>query len=106
MVSRRMAPIGLRVQGKVCFAREPVLAFEIEALDDADEIQFLAPNSMDTGAAKIEVVRDLAEPGLRESPPVEEILAGINLLLNAGDYALLRPLREDQAGPPPLQAST
>jgi hypothetical protein len=106
LVSRRMAPIGLRVHGKDGFAREPVRAVEIEALDDADEIQFLAPNSMDTGAAKIEVVRDLAEPGLRESPPVEEILAGINLLLNAGDYALLRPLREDQAGPPPLQAST
>jgi hypothetical protein len=106
LVSRRTAPIGLRVHGKDGFAREPVRAVEIEALEDAGEIHFLAPNSMDTGAARIEVVRDLAEPGLREAPPVEEFLAGINLLLNAGDYALLRPLRADQAEPQPLQATT
>jgi hypothetical protein len=106
LVSRRTAPIGLRVHGKDGFAREPVRAVEIESLDDADEIQFLAPNSMDTGAATIEVVRDLAEPGLRDSPPVEEFLAGINLLLNAGDYALLRPLRADQSQPAALQATT
>ena len=34
-----------------------------------------------------------AERGIVEAPQVEEILAGINLLVNAGDYALLRPLR-------------
>jgi hypothetical protein len=99
LISRRTAPIGLRVHGKDGFAREPVRAVEIESLYDSGEIHFLAPNSMDTGAARIEVLRDFAEPGLRDAPPVEEILAGINLLLNAGDYALLRPLRTDQAEP-------
>ena len=61
---------------------------------------------MDTGAARIEVVRDIAERGLVDAPQVEEILAGINLLVNAGDYALLRPLRSDQATPQPEQATT
>jgi hypothetical protein len=106
LVARRTAPIGLRVHGKDGFAREPVRAVEIESMDGEEEIHFLAPNSMDTGAARIEVVRDLAEPGLRESPPVEEILAGINLLLNAGDYALLRPLRADTVDEPLAQAVT
>ena len=96
LVSRRTGPVGLRVHGKDGFAREPVRAVEMESLDDADEIQFLAPNSMDLGAAKIEVVRDQAEQGLDGAPAVEEILAGINVLLNAGDYALLRPLRRDR----------
>ena len=53
LVSRRTGPVGLRVHGKDGFAREPVRAVEMESLDDADEIQFLAPNSMDLGAAKI-----------------------------------------------------
>jgi hypothetical protein len=100
LVSRRTAAIGLRVHGKDGFAAEPVRAVEMEALDDASEINFLAPNSMEAGAARVEVVRDGAERGLGgEAPAVEELLAGINLLLNAGDYALLRPLRADQAEP-------
>jgi hypothetical protein len=49
--------------------------------------------------ARIEWCVTWPSRGLRESPPVEEILAGINLLLNAGDYALLRPLRADQVEP-------
>jgi hypothetical protein len=106
LVARRMAAIGLRVHGKDGFTREPVRAVEIESLDDGEEIHFLAPNTMETGAARIEVVRDLAEPGLRDAPPVEEILAGINLLLNAGDYALLRPLRADTVDEPLAQAVT
>jgi len=104
LVARRTAAIGLRVHGSDGFAKEPVRAVEMETLDGGGDIQFLAPNSMDTGAARIEVVRDAAERGLVEAPPIEEILAGINLLLNAGDYALLRPLRADLAGPAPERA--
>jgi len=106
LVARRTAPIGLRVHGKDGFTREPVRGVEMESLDEEGEIHFLAPNSMDTGAARIEVVRDAAERGIVEAPPVEEILAGINLLVNAGDYALLRPLRADQALPQAQQATT
>jgi hypothetical protein len=106
LVARRTGAIGLRVHGKDGFAREPVRAVEMESLTEEGEIHFLAPNSMDTGAARIEVVRDVAERGLVDAPEVEEILAGINLLVNAGDYALLRPLRSDQAKPQPEQATT
>jgi hypothetical protein len=106
LIARRTAAIGLRVHGKDGFAREPVRAVEMESLAEGGEIHFLAPNSMDTGAARVEVVRDAAERGLVEAPPVEEILAGINLLLNAGDYALLRPLRSDQSEPVPERAHT
>ena len=106
LVARRTAAIGLRVHGNDGFAREPVRAIEMESLDEAGDFHFLAPNSMDTGAARIEVVRDAAERGLVEAPSVEEILAGINLLVNAGDYALLRPLRADQVAPSTERALT
>jgi hypothetical protein len=106
LVARRTGAIGLRVHGKDGFAREPVRAVEMESLTVEGEILYLAPNSMDTGAARIEVVRDIAERGLVEAPQVEEILAGINLLVNAGDYALLRPLRSDQATPQAEPATT
>ena len=96
LVSRRTGAVGLRVHGKDGFAREPVRAVEMDGLEEGDEIQFLAPNSMDLGAARIDVVRDQAERGLDGAPAVEEILAGINVLLNAGDYALLRPLRRER----------
>jgi len=104
LIARRTAPIGLRVHGKDGFSREPVRGVEMEALDHEGEIHFLAPNSMDTGAARIEVVRDTAERGIVDAPQIEEILAGINLLVNAGDYALLRPLRADQIVPQAEQA--
>ena len=53
------SPIGLRVHGKDGFSREPVRGVEMEALDEEGEIHFLAPNSMDTGAARIEVRHQL-----------------------------------------------
>ena len=59
-----------------------------------EEIHFLAPNTLDCGATRIEVVRDLVA-GAENEARVEEILAGVDVLLNAGDYALLRPLRGD-----------
>jgi hypothetical protein len=43
-------------------------------------------------------VRD--QPADAPETEVEEILAGVDVLLNAGDYALLRPLRSDLVAEP------
>ena len=93
LVSRRTGAVGLRVHGVDGFAREPVRALEMEDLDVPDEIQFLAPNTLDAGATRIEVIRDAGAAA--GAPGIEEMLAGVEVLLNAGDYALLRPLRPD-----------
>jgi hypothetical protein len=58
-------------------------------------MQFLAPNSLDCAATRIEVVRDDSSCDHLGVAGVEEMLAGVDVLLNAGDYALLRPLRAD-----------
>ena len=95
LIARRTSAVGLRVHGKEGVVEEPIRALEMEALDGSRELNFLAPNALDCGATRIEVVRDEAEASLVGAPGSEEILAGVDVLLNAGDYALLRPLRPD-----------
>lgn len=100
LISRRTVAVGLRVHGKDGFTQEPIRALEMEALEDSDEINFLAPNSLDSGATRIEVVRDQGGAGMTGVPAIEEMLAGVDVMLNAGDYALLRPLRRDLVAEP------
>lgn len=95
LISRLTVAVGLRVHGKDGLAQEPIRALEMYALEDGQQINFLAPNSLDSDATRIEVVRDHGNAATAEEPRVEEMLAGVDVLLNAGDYALLRPLRRD-----------
>ena len=88
LVSRQTAAVGLRTTE----GDEPIRAVEMQSMDDGER-QFLAPNSLDAAATRIQVVRD--QPADAPEAEVEEILAGVDVLLNAGDYALLRPLRSD-----------
>lgn len=88
LVSRHTEAVGLRtVEGG-----DPIRAVEMRAMDGGER-QFLAPNTLDAAATRIQVVRD--QPADAPETEVEEILAGVDVLLNAGDYALLRPLRAD-----------
>ena len=95
LISRRTSAVGLRVHGLDGFVQQPIRAVEMTALDDSNEINFLVPGSLSSGATRIEVVRDEGNPDMPGAPGVEEMLAGIDTMLNAGDYALLRPLRAD-----------
>ncbi len=95
LISRRASAVGLRLYDDQGFAAEPIRAVEIESLEGAGELHFLAPAGMDCGAKRIEVVRDEAVAKASSAAGIEEILAGVDVMLNAGDYALLRPLRAD-----------
>jgi hypothetical protein len=88
LVSHRTEAVGLRTTE----GGDPIRAVEIRSLDGSER-QFLAPNTLDAAATRIQVVRD--QPPEAPEAEFEEILAGVDVLLNAGDYALLRPLRSD-----------
>lgn len=95
LVSRRASAIGLRIHDRGGSARAPTRALEIESIDLEGETCFLAPGVSDTEATRIEVIRDEFEYRDRDAPAVEELLAGLDVLVNAGEYAVLRPLRQD-----------
>jgi hypothetical protein len=95
LISRRTTAVGLRVFDEDGSVMEPTRALEIESLEGGGELHFLAPIGMDCGAKRIEVIRDECAARTLNEAGTEEILAGIDLMLNAGDYALLRPLRAD-----------
>jgi hypothetical protein len=95
LLSRRARAVGLRVHDTEGAIAEPVRALEMAVLDGGIEVNYLAPGGLDCGATRIEVVRDDRATGEVGELAVEEILAGVDVLLNAGDYALLRPLRSD-----------
>ena len=50
---------------------------------------------MEAEAVKIEVVRDGAVSIFGVHSANEDLVAGLDALVNAGDYAVLRPLRRD-----------
>jgi hypothetical protein len=91
LLARRALAVGLRLED----GSEPLRALQMDAMQDDGDMHFLAPNTLDCGATRIEVVRDESACDLKGEAGVEEILAGVDVLLNAGDYALLRPLRAD-----------
>lgn len=91
LLARRASAVGLRLDD----GSEPLRALQMDAMGPEGEMHFLAPNTLDSGATRIEVVRDETSCDREGIPGVEEMLAGVDVLLNAGDYALLRPLRGD-----------
>ena len=93
LVSRSAEAVGLRTAE----FDDPIRALEMRSMDDGER-QFLAPNTLDAAATSIQVVRD--RPADSPEAAIEEILAGVDVLLNAGDYALLRPLRADLVDAP------
>ena len=54
---------------------------------------------METGATRIEVVRNDNPFDHVPAASSEELLAGVDMLVNAGEYAVLRPLRRDLVRP-------
>jgi len=95
LVSRQASAIGLRIHDRGGNARAATRALEIESVDLEGERCFLAPGVADTEATRIEVIRDEFEFRNAELPATEELVAGLDVLVNAGEYAVLRPLRSD-----------
>ncbi len=97
LFARRIMAVGLRVHRNSGPADAPMRALEVEMTDDGMEHCFLVASGQGVEAARIEVVRDEADSLDAGAPSNEDMLAGIDVLLNVGDYTLLRPLSPDLA---------
>lgn len=95
LLSLRAAPVGLRLHDADGAPGALLRAVEIHDVNDADNGYFLAATAMESEAVKIEVVRDGAVSIFGIHPANEDLVAGLDPMINAGDYAVLRPLRRD-----------
>lgn len=95
LLSRRAMPVALRLHDRDGMAKAPVRALELQNLLDDESGCFLAATSLDGEAARIEIIREAADSMIEPRPVAEDMLAALDALLNAGDYAVLRPLRQD-----------
>ena len=89
------APVGLRLHDADGTPKALMRAVEIHDLNDPGNGYFLAATAVESEAVKIEVVRDNAISMFGVSAANEEMVAGPDPMINAGDYAVLRPLRPD-----------
>jgi hypothetical protein len=93
LLSRRAEAVGLRLLDGT--PKAPVRGVEVRDLGGEEIGYFLTAEAPESEAIKIEIVRDAAALTLNGRPANEDILAGLDALVNAGDYAVLRPLRQD-----------
>jgi hypothetical protein len=95
LLSLRATSVGLRLHDQDGAPTAMMRAVEIHDVNDPGNGYFLAATAVESEAVKIEVVRDRAESIHGIGPGNEELVAGLDPMINAGDYAVLRPLRRD-----------
>ncbi|MGH8500044.1 MAG: hypothetical protein ACRERV_14740, partial [Methylococcales bacterium] len=74
--------------------RAPLRGIELFA-SDASERSFLTQGNVDSNAASIEIVHGHEPYALNARAMSETLVAGVDVLVNAGDYTVLRELRPD-----------
>lgn len=95
LLSRRAGAVGLRMHERSGSHRPAIRAIEIEVIDGGEDRCFLTTGGQEPGAMQVEVVRNDNPFDHLAPPSSEEVIASVDLLVNAGDYAVLRPLRRD-----------
>jgi hypothetical protein len=95
LLSLRAAPVGLRLHDPDGTPKALMRAVEIHDVNDPGNGYFLAATAVESEAIKIEVVRDGSMSMFGVTAADEELVAGPDPMINAGDYAVLRPLRPD-----------
>lgn len=99
LLSRRAGAVGLRMHERDGKHRPAIRGIEIEVIDGGEDRCFLTTGGQETGATRIEVVRNDNPFDHVPPPSSEEFLASVDMLVNAGEYAVLRPLRRDLVKP-------
>ncbi|HLS84496.1 MAG TPA: hypothetical protein VK016_07540 [Arenimonas sp.] len=88
LLSRRATPVALRVVSADGGSRQVNRAVEIFPLDDSPGRRFVSNVSVEAGS-RIEVIHDANSLVPEAGPRPPDLLAEVEVLLNAGDYVLL-----------------
>ena len=95
LLSRRSNAVGLRMYNRDGSPRAPMRAIEVFDLDGRNDRSYLIQGQPDAEAMRIDVVRGIDVFSIEPPSSGEEITASVDVLVNAGDYTALRPLRSD-----------
>ncbi|HMB56884.1 MAG TPA: hypothetical protein VKM35_06710 [Arenimonas sp.] len=106
LLSRRASAVGLRLHERDGSSRTPLRAVELEAIDGSDERAFVAATVLDAMATRVEVIRKNDDYAYEVRALNEELLAGVDVMMNAGDYSVLRALRGDLVSASEAEAET
>lgn len=103
LLARRSSALGVHIQLHDSVQRSPLRGIELYSSehDDPDNRSFLTQGGLDGNAASIEIVHCEEPYALNVRDSIETLIAGVDVLVNAGDYTVIRPLRSD-----PVEAVT
>jgi hypothetical protein len=94
LLARRSSALGVHIRSQDSMQRAPLRGIEL-CSTDASERSFLTQGSLDANAASIEIVHGHEPYALNARAMSETLVAGVDVLVNAGDYTVLRELRSD-----------
>ncbi len=97
LLSRRSSAVALRVVSPDGGSRQVNRAVEIFPIDGQRGRCFLANASIEAGS-RVEVIHDLASHFPELAPRGPDVLADVEVLLNAGDYVMLGERQAETAG--------
>lgn len=95
LLSRHAVAVGLHVYDADGSIRAPLRSVEIDMLNGGDTRCLLTSNVLGAEPTRVEVIRGAVEFSVDAAPLSEGMLVRADVLMNAGDYVVLRPLRED-----------
>ena len=94
LLARRSSALGVHIQSQDTIQRAPLRGIEL-CTSDSSERSFLTQGTVDANAASIEIVHGHEPYALNARAMSETLVAGVDVLVNAGDYTVLRELRSD-----------
>ncbi|MEO6172989.1 MAG: hypothetical protein ABIP02_07720 [Arenimonas sp.] len=100
LLARRTSALGVHIQTHDSMDRAPLRGIEL-CSSDGNERSFLTQGSLDGNAASIEIVHGHEQYALHARAMSETLVAGVDVLVNAGDYTVLRELRSDSVAEMP-----
>lgn len=95
LISRAVAAVALKQGNTENGNAQLIRALEIRNGADESDRCFVAPTQLDNAAARFEVIHDAAHFSHDHENLQRDLLAGTDVLINAGDYLVFRSLRED-----------